>query len=283
MSEPTALVANPQTWDLPKVAADDIQLASPYGAMLLIRGAIRGLMRRGSVIELPPQFPGRRLPSYLLQEFHGVPNGYYSTQLSRSYARGFELVMLGRMRGARRRMAEHVVGAHPVLDVGCGAGALARAMREAGATDIVGFDPSPYSLKLASAEVPGATFFQAIAEETGLPDAHFGGAGACFVFHELPAAAADRAIAELRRVLKPGAKLAITEPSPVHIKQSVWRLLSKGYWLGPWYRGLARLVYEPYLNDWLDRDVPGWLKANGFTLLQDTHGVPFREIVAQRD
>ena len=43
------------------------------------------------------------LPPYLLQEFHGMPNGYYSSTVAAGYARGFEVVMLGRMRALRAR------------------------------------------------------------------------------------------------------------------------------------------------------------------------------------
>lgn len=283
MNDATPLSTDPRSWELPSTRADGIRIWSPRGIYVLASGAVRSYRGVTNAVELPPTLPGRELPSYLLKEFHGMPNGYYSHALARNYSRGFDVVMLGKMRGARRRIARCLAGARRVIDVGCGAGALASSMREHGFPEVYGIDPCPYALQVASQEVPHVSFVQALAEDTGMPDQHFGGAGVCFVFHELPEAAADGALAELHRILEPGATLAITEPSPIHLRESVWTLLARRHWLGPWYKMLARMVYEPYLGDWLRRDLPLWMKSHGFTVVNDRHGVPFREIVARRD
>jgi ubiquinone/menaquinone biosynthesis C-methylase UbiE len=78
----------------------------------------------------------------VLQEFHNVPNGNYSNALSRGYARGFDIAMLGTMRDTRRRMAEALASCDAVLDVGCGGGASSEALVAAGVREVWGLDPS---------------------------------------------------------------------------------------------------------------------------------------------
>jgi ubiquinone/menaquinone biosynthesis C-methylase UbiE len=278
-SQPTDWSVRP----LPRTWADAIDLATPSGVMLLLSGAWRSLWRRSRPLEVPAELPGRdRLPNYLLHEFHGMPNGYYSEKLVASYARGFEAVMLGKMGQARARIAQRLQGADRVLDVGCGAGHLAAELQRGGASEVWGLDPCPYALKLGHRELPHVKFVQGLAEDTGFPSRSLDGAGACFVFHELPEAVADQSLRELHRVLVPGALLAITEPSPLHLKTSVWRLLLQGKWLGPYFKALGRMVYEPYLRDWLAREPKEWFARHGFELIHDDVGVPFRELVARR-
>ena len=52
--------------------------------------------------------------------------------------------------------------------------------------------------------------------------------------------------------------------------------------LGAYYKALAWLVFEPFLDDWLAVDVQALLEAHGFRVESDRLGVPFREIVARR-
>jgi ubiquinone/menaquinone biosynthesis C-methylase UbiE len=209
-----------------------------------------------------------------------MPNGYYSTAVSLAYARGFELVMLGRMTPLRQRMAQSFRGCTSVLDVGCGAGHLAEAMHDQGATDVWGVDPCPYALTVAAARVPGIRFTQGLAEDTGFASGRFDGLGVCFVLHELPRAALEQALAEFRRVLRPGGTLVIAEPSPVHVRGSWWNVVRKYGFTGGYYKGLARLVFEPFLEDWLALDLRRSLEEAGFHVTKDTSGVPFRELAA---
>src|SRR5262249_39465900 len=161
------------------------------------------LGRRRARVELPGGLPlAAEIPRYALQEFHNLPNGNYSNRLTHGYAIGFDCVMLGRMRPARRRMASALAGCRAVLDVGCGGGASTEALVAEGIPEVWGLDLSPYLLRCADARVPGARFVQGVAEHTGFRDERFDGIACCFVFHELPPRAADRALAELARIAR---------------------------------------------------------------------------------
>jgi ubiquinone/menaquinone biosynthesis C-methylase UbiE len=240
-------------------------------------------MRRSRPVELPRDVPGRAaLPDYLLQEFHGMPNGYYSSAVSAGYARGFEMVMLGRMEGLRDRMADRFAACRSVLDVGCGAGRLAEVIRAHGVADVWGLDPCPYALEVASARVPEARFVQGLAEEVPFAADRFDGIGVCFVLHELPRLVIERALDEFGRLLRPGGTLVITEPSPAHVRGGWFDVVRRHGLLGAYYKALAWLVFEPFLDDWLELDAEALLSRHGFRLEEDRIGVPFREIVARR-
>ena len=190
--------------------------------------------------------------------------------------------MLGTMRGARRRMAAALASCGAVLDVGCGGGGSSEALVAAGVPEVWGLDPSPYLLRCAHARVPAARFVQGIAEDTGFPDARFDGVACCFVFHELPPPAADRALAEIARILRPGGRLAIVEPAAEQSRLGALALLRRHGPRALYFRLLARGVHEPFVRAWHDRDVPGWLEAAGFGVLDDRTDVPVRHWVCAR-
>ncbi len=210
-----------------------------------------------------------------------MPNGYYSSTVAAGYARGFEVVMLGRMRALRGRMADRLARGRSVLDVGCGAGRLVEEIQTRGVSDVWGMDPCPYALDVAAARVPSARFVQGIAEDTGFAPERFDSIGVCFVLHELPRLAVEKALDEFRRLLRPGGALVISEPSPKHVLGSWPDLVKQHGALGAYYKALAWLVFEPFLGDWLSVDPKALLEKHGFRVESDRLGVPFREIVAR--
>lgn len=279
MPDPASWTSEP----LPKTWVDEVPLTTPRGFSTFVGGPIRSAFRRSRPVELPEQVPGSRsLPAYLLQEFHGMPNGYYSTTVASGYARGFEAAMLGQMTSLRARMAARFADCRSVLDVGCGAGRLAEVLHARGIEDIWGLDPCPYALDVAAARVPQARFVQGIAEEMRFASSRFDGIGVCFVMHELPRRVIDRSFAEFARLLRPGGVLLVTEPSPAHVRGGWLEVMRRYGFFGAYFKTLASLVFEPFLDDWLEVDVASTLRAHGFVLEEDRIGVPFREIVARR-
>jgi ubiquinone/menaquinone biosynthesis C-methylase UbiE len=106
--------------------------------------------------------------------------------------------------------------------------------------------------------------------------------GMTYVFHELPTSAADAALAEIHRVLRPGGRLAFAEPSPKHymLRPPVFR---RGGLRALYFHAMAHLVYEPFVEQWHRRDIAPWLAAAGFRVLELIDEIPTRYVVAVRE
>lgn len=274
MVEDWSRVALPCAWP------DTTPWWRPVMAWRLLRKFVGGQRER---VRLPERLPGaERLPRYLLLEFHNLPNGNYSHRITRGYARGFDHAMLGSLRHGRRRVAEALRGANCALDLGSGAGHLAAAMRAAGLHDVWALEPSPYLLRLAAQRHPGVRFVHGCGEDSDLPDAQFDAVGISFVLHEIPPSYLRQLCAELRRITRPGARIAILEPSPLQWRQSAWSLWRSHGWRGVYFRLMALRVYEPFADAWHKLDFAALLAEHGFIVTRDEIGCPFRFIVAER-
>jgi demethylmenaquinone methyltransferase/2-methoxy-6-polyprenyl-1,4-benzoquinol methylase len=116
-----------------------------------------------------------------------------------------------------------------VLDAACGTGDLALLAARAGA-QVTGLDFSKAMLERARRKAPGVEFVQGDLLSLPFPDALFDAATVGFGVRNV--ADLPRALSELRRVLKPGGRLAILEITRP--------------------RGLLRVFYSL----WFDRIVP---------------------------
>jgi SAM-dependent methyltransferase len=110
----------------------------------------------------------------------------------------------------KQRALERVVGrgfAGPVLDFGCGIGALTALLAESfGSVD--GYDPSRESLSLARARVPSARFFDRI---DALPARHYGAVVLANVLHHVPPAGRRGLVRTVAALLAPGGTLVVFE------------------------------------------------------------------------
>ena len=117
-----------------------------------------------------------------------------------------------------------------VLDAACGTGDLAIADRKAGAAHVTGLDFSERMLERARRKAPGLEWVQGDMLELPFEDGAFDAATVGFGVRNV--ADLELALRELRRVLRPGGRLAILE-----ITQ-------------------ARGVLRPFFSLWFDRIVP---------------------------
>lgn len=264
--------------DLPDAWPDALKFSNPLTWLRLFRRS-----GQGERVRLPEALVGsENIPAYVLLEFHGLPNGNYSNSITRGYARSFDHVMLGTLVRARQELARRIGPVDDALDIGCGAGAMARALTAAGVSRVAGLDPSPYLLRVAAESLPEVSFYQGVAEQMDFADASQDAVTACFVFHELPPARAREAFAEIYRVLRPGGCFAFIEPSRYQWQWSGARLFARYGWKGLYFRLLARRVWEPFVAAWHRVDLPQALAEAGFELESDTESCPLRVVIARR-
>ena len=116
-----------------------------------------------------------------------------------------------------------------VLEVGCGTGKFAAALVERAACRVWGVDASPEMLDVARENVAGVRFKLARAEELPFKNGWFERVVLRMSLHLL-----DRpcALAESRRVLGPGGRVAIATPDPAQLGSS---------WFDPYFPSLAEV------------------------------------------
>ena len=111
-----------------------------------------------------------------------------------------------------------------VLDVGCGAGALARSLSSRGVC-VVGVDPNDEVLAAARRAVPTGTFHRADAQALPFADRSFDGVVFLNSLHHVPKSDIRRALREAARVVKAAGPLVVVEPLAVGSFFSVLRLV----------------------------------------------------------
>jgi len=278
-----AVPVEPFDWasmELPDAWPDKATLRHP-GTVLAV---IRHILGKREKVRLPEGTPGAdRIPRYVLQEFHGLPNGNYSNRFTHGYIKGFERSMLGELDRARAAMAARLRDCGAVLDLGCGGGKTGAAAQAQGVPEVWGVDPSPYLLKHAAVAWPDMRFLQGTLEDIPLPDERVDGVMVNFVFHEIPPPYLRRGLAEIARVLRPGGVLVLAEPSPQQAYRSAGSLIREYGWRGLYFRMLVRMVHEPFIDAWHRFDVPAQARAHGFVTEEVVEGMPIKRWILRRE
>ncbi len=134
------------------------------------------------------------------------------------YERGMRLLTLGRWERVLTATAEWVRPGGRVLDLGCGTGALAVMLARRGCS-VVGVEVAPPMLAQAARRVRSAGLADrvtlrelGVAElDTAFPDAAFDAVVATFLFGELSDDEIGYALAQCRRLLRPGGQLLVAD------------------------------------------------------------------------
>jgi SAM-dependent methyltransferase len=106
------------------------------------------------------------------------------------------------------RFAADVRDLGPACDLGCGPGHVARYLNERGVR-VVGIDLSPVMVGYARKLNPGIEFSQGDMRSLELDDGALGGIAAFYSVIHIPRPEVGAALAEMRRVLRPGGLLLL--------------------------------------------------------------------------
>ncbi len=106
------------------------------------------------------------------------------------------------------RFAAAVKGLGPACDLGCGPGHLARYLHERG-LEVVGVDLSPVMVGLARRLNPGIEFRQGNMLSLDIEEGAWGGIAAFYSIIHIPRTEVSAALAEMKRVLRPGGLLLL--------------------------------------------------------------------------
>jgi ubiquinone/menaquinone biosynthesis C-methylase UbiE len=103
-----------------------------------------------------------------------------------------------------------------ILDVGCGTGTMATAVKRANQqVEVIGIDPDPKVLRRARDKAVKAgvsiQLDQGFADQLPYADASFDRVFSSFMFHHLPAEDKNKALHAMRRVLKTGGSLHLVD------------------------------------------------------------------------
>lgn len=155
--------------------------------------------------------------------------------------------------------AELVGRGGTVVETGCGTGEVTRRLRDRGLR-VVGTDVSPGMLRVARRRDAGAALAAAAMHALPLGDASVDGAVCWYVLQHVPDDAVDAALAELRRVVRPGGQvlLAFHSGAGSHLK-------TEGYGGHP---------MQVHVHRRTAAEVAERLQRNGFTVTSTTETTP---------
>ncbi len=169
------------------------------------------------------------------------------------------------------RACEVARGEH-VLDVATGTGDVALEFtRRTNAGRIVGLDPSPGMLDVASAKVAGAARIQLVLGDAlalPFPDAVFDVVTIAFGLRNLPDY--ERGVREMVRVLRPGGRLVVLEFLP---PRGASRVLFQAY-IGTVLPVIGRAISgSPEAYRYLASSIGGFIEAEGVRSLLSSAGL----------
>ena len=192
---------------------------------------------------------------YKTSNFHGVKNGYLSTDAALTYDPITQYVLPPGETWVRESLVKAIQGVpRRILDLGCGTGTTTQMLkRRFPGAEVMGLDLSPQMLVMADHKARAAavevTFRHGNAMATGLSAAAFDVVCATLLFHETPPAVAKTILAEAFRLLTPGGQLLVLDGNQRTLRATDW---------------LSTIFEEPFIRDYSQGNVDAWLGYAGF-------------------
>jgi ubiquinone/menaquinone biosynthesis C-methylase UbiE len=195
---------------------------------------------------------------------HGITIG-----TPRFYDLSANFLFFGTRRRSYRRLllAAGVHAGDRVLDIGCGPGYFARMLAEAVGQQgsVVGIDAAPEMIEYASRKarrLANCRFQAGAAEALAFPDSSFDVVVSSLMMHHVPQELRLQAAREMRRVLRPGGVLLLSDFSIP--ERGGWHLVGSitGHTGDKWRRRmtpLESLVAEAEFTELRSGDAPPWL------------------------
>jgi ubiquinone/menaquinone biosynthesis C-methylase UbiE len=221
--------------------------------------------------EFQPGITTEGYPSYYVQNFHHQTDGYLSDFSANLYDLQVEILFGGSADAMRRRVlaplktglqvfADVPARQIRILDTACGTARTLRGVRAMlPQAALYGVDLSAAYLRKANeqlADLPGdlVQLLQGNIEELPYVDNYFHAITCVFLFHELPPAARQQAIAECYRVLKPGGTFIICDSIQVSDSPEMESMMHMFH----------KTFHEPYYRSYMEDDLVDRLTQAGF-------------------
>ncbi|MEM0984789.1 MAG: class I SAM-dependent methyltransferase [Pseudomonadota bacterium] len=226
----------------------------------------RRLARDGT--EVRRDFDGAldKYPVYYRQNFHYQSDGWLSDESAERYDHQVEVLFAGAAAAMRRAalapLARDLKGrdqrTYAHLDLACGTGGfLAQVLTAYPKLRSTGIDLSPNYVAKAQRSLaawPQVELAEGAGEAMPFDNACFDGITNIYLFHELPPKIRPQVLAEVRRILKPGAIFVLAD--------------SLQHGDTPGLDGMLEYFpegfHEPYYKGYLDWDLDGSVTSAGF-------------------
>lgn len=239
--------------------------------------------------------PTMALPDYTRHEIHIQPGGYIGDDLAGALSLyGFK--QFDRQFSYNDHQEHHLAMAQEmplpsdgevrrILDLGCGTGGLATALKERFPdAEVWGIDVGGPMVRWAHHRAVkmgvDVHFAQRLAEDSKFQDGSFDVVGSYIMFHEVSAQAAKQIVAEAYRILRPGGVFRpidfVTRGNPAY-KAPVTVAAKAGQWADHRYNN------ERWSLEYRNTDFPGLLRSVGFEVAIGPQGpTAFQDVTARK-